>query len=252
MTYLSQGENYTSMPQTMYQPISALEVLVESTQVHHGEIQRMYTKHESTQVGYAPCEKVQYHIHSVQFLSPDRIPSVFVEDAKQVEHYVRAMVEKTTQKPFPINITIQVADPENFDRLHSSYGGRTSKSVMGFSINRIDNVSTIVVRKNQLDAMLLTLAHEIGHVIAIPLRESVAEEAKAFSFELACMKTIVDYNIAGIAASIDQSILFNPAKNGLHDRAFAWVESQLREGKKALKIFFDLITTSELNSHGWN
>lgn len=250
MSYSGTSATYRSLENTTtYHPhVSALEVIVQEAPPIQQETRIQYqTKKSDYETEHQTAR--EYHNHTpTLFLSPFRSPSRFIEKAKEIEHYVQEMVEKTTQKSFPKNLHIQVLDNQKFVELHAHYGAKRSNGVVGFSVNRNHEggISTIVVRKGHLDEMLLTVAHEIGHVIAHALKNPVSEEAKAFAFELACSKTIAEYNIAGLGNSIDHGALLAPAKNGLHDRAFAWLREQMMEGKKALEIFLTLINSGGL------
>ena len=80
------------------------------------------------------------------------------------------------------------------------------------------------MRENQLDALLLVIGHEIGHVLTETLPNKHDEEAKAFAFSIEWAKTIKKHNIAGLGINIKQDLDFEPARNGLHDVAFSFVD----------------------------
>ncbi len=162
----------------------------------------------------------------------------FVDSAEEIEGIVRHTFEKLTGKVFPDDIIVQVCDEEEMKKAHASHGGRWNPGIMGFAINGHNHPSSIFVRKNHLDALMLTVGHEIGHVVAPQLSDNLDEEAKAFAFELAWVKTIVENDIGGLADSFDPD--FTPAANGLHDRAFAFVQDTVRKGKEAINVFLDL------------
>ncbi len=108
---------------------------------------------------------------------------------------------------------------------------------MGFAINK--NLPEIFVRENHLDQLMLTIGHELGHVFTKSLINRHNEEAKAFAFEIAWLKAIIEHNIAGLQNSFRLDI--NPAKNGLHDIAFEHVKKWLKVGKKAIEIYWELV-----------
>jgi hypothetical protein len=83
---------------------------------------------------------------------------------------------------------------------------------------------------------MLTIGHEIGHVMSYTLQNERDEEAKAFAFSMAWMHAIRKNNIAGIANCVNP----NPAKNGVHDIAFEFVIEQAEKDKKAMQIFEEL------------
>ena len=85
----------------------------------------------------------------------------------------------------------------------------------------------------------MTIGHELGHVFTKSLINKHNEEAKAFAFEIAWLKTIIEHNIAGLQYSFNLDV--KPAKNGLHDIAFAHVKKWLEKGKKAIEIYWELV-----------
>ncbi|MBW3019105.1 hypothetical protein KY329_02895, partial [Candidatus Woesearchaeota archaeon] len=106
--------------------------------------------------------------------------------------------------------------------------------IMGFSINKFGKgASEIFVREAPLDSLLLTIGHELGHVLSPTLVNKHDEEAKAHAFSLAWMETIRDNDIAGLKPNI----ALNPANNGLHDVAFDFVKKLLHTGASAFDVF---------------
>ena len=162
----------------------------------------------------------------------------FVEDAEEIKEISVTAFEALTGQPFPDDIVVRVCSEEEMKKMHSANGGTWSAGIMGFAINRHPYPSAIFVRKNHLDALMLTVGHELGHVLSQRLDDALDEEAKAFAFELAWVKTIVDNNIAGLGANFNPD--FTPASNGLHDKAFAFVQKTVNKGKEALKVFWEL------------
>ncbi|MBW2965158.1 hypothetical protein KY363_06905, partial [Candidatus Woesearchaeota archaeon] len=164
----------------------------------------------------------EYHNSITTGLLKRRRPvTQFVAEAADVQDIVVETFEKLTGQQFPDNIVVQVLSEEKMRKAHEQAGGKWSPGIMGFAINRWPDNSQVFVRQNHLDALMLTLGHEIGHVVSPTLPDAVDEEAKAFAFELAFAKTIIDNNIAGLAGNFE--VDFMPAANGLHDRAFAFV-----------------------------
>lgn len=162
----------------------------------------------------------------------------FVHDSEEVKELVLETFEKLTGQQFPDNIEVRVCGEEEMKKAHGSNGGKWNPGIMGFAINRYPYPSTIFVKKNHLDALMLTIGHELGHVLSPRLPDDIDEEAKAFALELAWVKTILENDIGGLAGNFN--IDFVPAENGLHDRAFAFVQSIVRKGKEALKVFWEL------------
>jgi hypothetical protein len=171
-------------------------------------------------------------------LSPRRPATQFVEKAEEIKNIVCEAFEAVTGQAFPDDIVVRVCDESELRKAHSANGGKWNPGILGFALNRHPYPSTIFVRKNHLDALMLTVGHELGHVIAPRLDHDVDEEAKAFAFELAWARTIVENNIGGLASNFNPD--FMPAANGLHDKAFAFVQNIVRKGKEALRLFLEL------------
>ena len=85
---------------------------------------------------------------------------------------------------------------------------------------------------------MVTIGHEIGHVVAPTLRNKHDEEAKAFAFEFAWVKAIRENNIGALADCLRETI---PADNGLHNVAFGFVLDFMKKGKDALELHLDLV-----------
>lgn len=168
------------------------------------------------------------------FLSSGRPESIIVQQETDIMPYIKQAFEKLVGTEFPEDmIKINVLDDEKFEKVH----GKNSPGVKGFAINRNGfGISDIFVRKDNLDRMMLTIGHEIGHVMSPSLRDARDEEAKAFAFSLAWMKAIKEHNIAGIGSYV----IPQPAKNGLHDVAFEYLFELIQQGKNAMELFKEL------------
>lgn len=172
------------------------------------------------------------------FLLASRLPTQFVEKADEIKHYVEECFEKTTGKVLPGNIIISVLEKEELKRAHEIHGGEWSDGIQGFSLN--GNIKHVFVKQNDLDKVMLVLGHELGHVLTPGISNRQTEEAKAFAFEFAWMKTIVDENIANLASNINLD--FMPAENGLHDIAWSFVRNIAKTGKTAMEIYTEIVT----------
>ena len=93
------------------------------------------------------------------------------------------------------------------------------------------------MKEDQLARLMLTIGHEIGHVNALPLGNAVDEEAKAFAFSMDWMNAVRQNNIGGLYEAISP----NPAKNGLHNRAFDFVMRLIEQGMKAVEVYLGLV-----------
>ena len=165
------------------------------------------------------------------------LPTEFVDNASVLEEPAKGAFMKTTGKAMPKNIRIHLCTENELRVAHERHGGRWNAGIQGFSINRgLKGVSEVFVKKAMLDEVMITLGHEIGHVISPTLNDVRDEEAKAFAFSIAWMRTIVDNNIAGLSNAINP----NPAKNGIHDAGFEFVQEQLKNKMSAFDVFMQL------------
>jgi len=168
---------------------------------------------------------VEYSFIPDDFLAPGRRKR-FIGDAEQIEEEIKEAFLKTTNFEFPPDIEITICDQPKFKKMISQPG------VRGFSINKKETgqTSEIFVLNDDLAHVMLTIGHEIGHVISKPLNDKKLEEAKAFAFSKAWMKTIKEHNIAGLKNAIT---LENPAQNGIHDIAHQFVNKQLKHSNES-------------------
>src|SRR3989338_853413 len=158
----------------------------------------------------------------------------FVGKAEEVHGFVEEAFQNLFAVPFPSTIKICVLSEVEFRKV------ALSPETIGLSINRQKDglLSEIFVLNDSLARVLLTIGHELGHVLTETLDHVHDEEAKAYAFSLVWMKTIKEHNIANLQNTI---ILENPAENGLHNVAFAFVTKLLKEGKDIWEIYNGLI-----------
>jgi hypothetical protein len=158
----------------------------------------------------------------------------FVGDAAEIQEDIREAFKATTGEELPSDIVISVLNDKEFRKAHR---GSWNEGIMGFSLNANGRgESHVFARADQLDKLMLTIGHEIGHVLTPTLKSAHDEEAKAFAFSLAWMEQIREKNIAGIGSHI----LPNPANNGLHDMAFDFVQKIIMAGTSAFETFVQL------------
>ena len=172
------------------------------------------------------------------FLSSSRAKAKFIDDNDEIKGFVRETFEILLKKELPDNMSIHILPFGEFKDLHSRFG-RWSNGILGFSIN--GNNKVIFVMENRLDALMIVIGHEIGHVLTETLPNKHDEEAKAFAFSIEWAKTIKKHNIANLALSIKDEIGFQPARNGLHDVAFSFVDFMVKRGRKAIELHDDLV-----------
>lgn len=166
------------------------------------------------------------------FLSPKRRPQPFICNLKEIEPLIKEAFKLTTGLNFPEDVVINLLPKKEFIKLN------VSENTLGLAINRKEFglVSEIFVLNDELDKTLLTIGHEIGHVLTKPLNDPIKEEAKAFAFSLAWIKTIQENNLA----NLKDSFIF-PAENGLHDQALNLVLKGIDQGKRPLEVYRHLV-----------
>jgi len=175
----------------------------------------------------------EYHFSPEQFLNPLKAGH-FVGDAKDIQDYVEDTFERIFHKPFPKNIKISILNEHKFRKI------APHPSTIGLSLNRGVQglLSEIFVLSGSIGRVMLTLGHELGHVLTPTLSNCHDEEAKAFAFSLEWMNVIKKHNIANLSDAI---ITENPAHNGLHNVAFAFVQDLLKKGEEVWAIYLALI-----------
>jgi hypothetical protein len=154
----------------------------------------------------------------------------FVGDAAEIQEYIKEAFKATTTEEMPEDIIVSVLNDEEFKKAHRGHG-KWSDGIMGFCVK-----NRVFARADQLDRLMLTIGHEIGHALTPTLKNAHDEEAKAFAFSIAWMNAIRERNIANIGGNIAQ----NPARNGLHDIAFDFVQRIIAAGTGAFEAFVQL------------
>ena len=183
----------------------------------------------------------EYHFVPDHFLKPGK-EGIFVGKAEEIRGFVEEIFEKIFQRPFPNNIKMSILDQEEFRKIAPSPG------TIGLSLNRGQEglLSEIFILNDSLGRVMLTIGHELGHVLTKTLPNPHDEEAKAYAFSLTWMKVIKEHDVANLAEAI---IVEHPAENGLHNVSFAYVHNLLTQGKEAEEIY-GLIVAQELSLLG--
>ena len=227
-----------------YQPASvsySAQALPVST-YHFAPISRLgsYTasereapSYQAHQRAYHSSTHTEYNFIPDNFLKPGK-GGKFVGKAEEVRGFVEEAFEALFQTTFPDDIKISLCDEEQFRKL------APHPSTIGLSLNRREqgSMSEIFVLNDTLGRVMLTIGHELGHVLTPTLDQKHDEEAKAYAFSFLWMNIIRERNIAGLG---DAFILENPARNGLHDVAFEFVHTLLKEGKAMVQIYHELV-----------
>ncbi len=169
------------------------------------------------------------------FLAENRPITPIISNMGDIKEVIQITFEKITGQEFPEDsIKIVVCDEQTFRDVHNSTRGAWSPGIMGFSFNKYGKgTSEIYVKQDHLDSLLLTVGHELGHVLGPTLPNGQDEEAKAHAFSLTWIETIRENNIGGL----QPNIMPNPAHNGLHDVAFDYVKYLLQTGASSFDVF---------------
>lgn len=222
------GVHHFSETTQVYSPLE--QIMIEEPHTLTLQSNKQYNH------GYLTSTENHHYFVPNDFLTSTRSP-IFAGSAQDVQHYIAEAFEKTTGMQLPTNIAITITDEKGMRKAHHNW----NPSIVGFSLNgHGKRPSQVFVLQGHLDSVMLTLGHEIGHVISSTLPDPRDEEAKAFAFSTAWMHTIINNNIAGLSNCINPA----PAHNGLHDVAFDFVQQKLKTGTNALNLFNDLRTTS--------
>jgi len=167
------------------------------------------------------------------FINPAAPACRFIGKAAEIQYLIEESFQKTTGNIMPNDMTVEIISKEQMQKIKGF-----SEGTVGFCINRKGfGISSIMVLEGSLDRVMLTIGHEIGHALSLPLQSSIEEEAKAFAFSIAWMKAIRRHNIGNLAINI----LPEPANNGLHNVAFDFVSRLVGKGMEAIDVFMDLI-----------
>jgi hypothetical protein len=174
-----------------------------------------------------------YHPAVDSFLAPSRPSTSFIGHANQIKEFIESAFYYTTGKQFPRDIIVHILPDREFEKAHKN--SKLDFSIQGFAVNRKPfGFSEVFVRQDCVDRVMVTLGHELGHVMAKKLGNSRDEEAKAFAFCIAWLRKIKEHNIANLSTCIK---LGKPAENGLHNRALEFVFEQINKGFEPLEIF---------------
>jgi uncharacterized protein YheU (UPF0270 family) len=229
------GQTYKSLDQRGYVALSE----------QHNQTPVLIYESDSTISANKLSEDEKHSVYHTQqssfvFLNHSRTKTPFIADASDISNFIREAFVKATEKELPRDITITITSRELLKQIHKQF---LNDGVVGLSFN--GTCREIFVVAGNMDEVMLTVGHELGHVVSKPLQDSQAEEAKAFAFETAWAKTIFLNNIAGLRNSINEAAVnMKPAENGLHNLAFEFVKAATIAGKEPLDLH------SHLSQHG--
>jgi len=202
-------------------------------------IEISYEKYDKKE--YESSNFITQHEESIHhtFLLPSYVLKQFIGKTEKIEHYVKRTFRLLMGFEFPKNIIIKICSKEELKSIFEKISNeKWSEGILGFSINN-QILNKIYIMENDLALLMLTIGHEIGHVLSPSLPNKKLEEAKAFAFELAWARIIVEHDIAFLSKAI--KLFPNPAKNGIHDSAFEFVLEKIKKGKKPMEIYEELV-----------
>ena len=209
-----------------------------------GPIPLFYARDHCSEAQGNGYNSVSYHSvsglglpRSEYFFQPDVFLKLghggqFVGTAETIKPFVEEAFEALFNKSFPETIRVHVLPEPEFRAIapHSE--------TIGLSINRKLS-SEIFVLQGSLGRVLLTVGHELGHVLTNPLEQPHDEEAKAYAFSVIWMNILKEHNIAGLGNSFVAEL---PAENGLHNVSFSFVQRMMQQGVSAWKLYRDIIS----------
>jgi len=259
---------YQSSPQLSFQPTyisrsSPLEYIAHSARNYSSQQQSHSTYHSAQLISTSPSisfsksplqdlinpvptpyktQSESYIHHKIQpeyifqpdhFLKPSKHP-IFVNTTQEVQEYIEETFQELFQQPLPKNIKISILNKKEFQTL------TPSPNTVGLSINRSKQnlLSEIFILNDTLPRVLLTIGHELGHILTPTLSNPHDEEAKAYAFSLAWIEVIKEQNIANLSNHI---ITESPAQNGLHDISYNFIAKIIRTGKTAWELYQEII-----------
>ncbi|MBW3017373.1 hypothetical protein KY316_03285 [Candidatus Woesearchaeota archaeon] len=212
----------------VYETHSAPELVVEP------EKQIIYDKSAS---GYEKKSDDNYYSKNPKpedfapelFLAPDRKNVKFVKATEEIKEMVVKTFELLTGKPLP-EFNIAVCSADEMKKHHPNW----NPSIRGFAVPSTQSIFCI---EAPLDELMITIGHEIGHLLTKSLDNPRDEEAKAFAFSRAWAQVKKEHNIGGLGENIK---IPAPAKNDLHDKALEFVNEWVKAGESPVSIFYKL------------
>ncbi|MFC1801539.1 hypothetical protein ACFLZB_03665 [Nanoarchaeota archaeon] len=229
ITYQAQGGEYHSNVNYLAEAVPQEQMIyrpeTSSFEVYKNSNQTLYN------ISKSQPTNIEYTFTPDNFLIPGRTKR-FIGDAEQIQEEIEEAFLKTTGLELPSDISINICSQPQFKKMICHAG------VRGFSINRKQSgqVSEIFILNDDLARVMLTIGHEIGHVMSKSLKDRRLEEAKAFAFSKAWMKTIKKHNIANLSNSI---VPENPANNGIHDIAHQFTNKF--KDKDPLMLYWEIV-----------
>ncbi len=208
---------------------------------HHAQHAPVYSGSRGYSGLYLQKPSESYNFMPAHFLAGIKTDAVSSKDEEQkgiVMSMARDAFKAATGKEFPNDIIVRICTESELKNAHR---GEWNPGITGFSINRRGfGQSEVFAKEDELAPLMLTIGHEIGHVMTLPMPNPVDEEAKAFAFSLAWMDAIIAGNIGDISHAIKP----RPAANGLHNVAFRLVSESMALGKEAIEAYYEIVSGS--------
>ena len=228
---------YTQPVQAQYAvahaPAYAQVVSTQQSEVTYNSFQQpAYLKKEEEEQESLTIQPEHVFLPEAFIVKPTR----FVNGFEEIQAHVEEAFEKTMGYSIPDNISLVLCSPEELEQAYA-LTSTWNEGIQGFCRHGRDGRQYVYVKKDELARVLLTTGHELGHALYAALHDDVLEEAKAFAFAMAWMNTIREHDIASLK---DVLISENPAQNGLHNKAFAYVQQLLQKGWEPLQVFEQL------------
>ncbi|MFA6089286.1 MAG: hypothetical protein WC755_05455 [Candidatus Woesearchaeota archaeon] len=175
------------------------------------------------------------------FLIKNAKSIIFLGDTVEIINEINTTLKIVTGNNLPYNLHIEICNEQDMAKRYGLYAKKIwNEPIRGFCVP--SEIKFIFVLRDSLDKMMLTIGHELGHVLTTTLSSKISEEAKAYAFEIMWLFAIKENNIMNLSSLIDLSKLGTPAANGVHDVAFRWVNSFLIEKKNIEEVYSDLLT----------
>ena len=145
------------------------------------------------------------------------------------EEKLKELADSIKTKGMVQPIVVTHLDKDSYEIVAGERRLRAVKS-LGFK-----TIPAIIRKLENLDLLEFSLIENLQRQNLNPI-----EEAKAFAFTFEWVKTLRKFDIGGVGDCIKEKFEFRPAKNGLHDLAFAFVDFMAKNGRKAFELHDDL------------
>lgn len=169
--------------------------------------------------------------------------TTFVNMSSQIIDEVQRAIKIITDDFLPKDLEIKICNKVNIIEAFRKYNPNElyTDSIRGFALNSNDKKEIYVV-EDIIQKLIITLGHEIGHIMTPKRINTVTEEAKAYAFQLVFLKTVIDNNILNLRNKITLEHIGKPAINGIHNVAFSWINSFLMDGYTSKEIYEQIIS----------